>query len=72
MTITHQTVLDSEGQPSAVLIPWIEFLEIQKRLEGDDVTDEEAEALREAEGDRMAGNHAAFMDIASLKAELSL
>jgi hypothetical protein len=36
------------------------------------VTDEEALAMREAEQDRRAGNREAFIDLASLKAELSL
>lgn len=71
MTITHQTVVDSEGKPAAALIPWAEFLRIRELLE-DEVTDEEAAALREAESDRRAGNREAFTDLSSIKAELSL
>jgi mRNA-degrading endonuclease RelE of RelBE toxin-antitoxin system len=33
MTITHQTVVDSLGKPSAALIPWSEFLLSQEILE---------------------------------------
>jgi PHD/YefM family antitoxin component YafN of YafNO toxin-antitoxin module len=71
MTITHQTVVDSQGKPAAALIPWSEFLLIREILEGGDVTDEEAAALREAEADRRSGNRDAFTDLASLKAGLS-
>lgn len=72
MTISHQTVVDEQGKPAAALIPWAEFLRIQEILEGGEVTDEEAAALREADADRRAGNRDAFVDLASLKAELSL
>ena len=36
MTITHQTLLDEEGKPTAAVIPWDEFKEICDRLEEDD------------------------------------
>ncbi len=72
MTITHQTVIDCHGKPAWALIPWDDFLRIQDLLEDDEVTDEEAECLREAESDRRAGNWEAFTDLAVLKAELSL
>ena len=72
MTITHQTVVDSQGKPAAALIPWAEFLLIQEILEGGDVTAEEAASLREAETDRRSGNRDAFIDLASLKSELAL
>ena len=32
MTITHQTLMDANGNPTAALIPWPEFQAIQKRL----------------------------------------
>ena len=72
MTITHQTVVDSQGKPAAALIPWSEFLLIKEILEGGDVTADKAATLREAEADRRAGNRDAFIDLASLKAELAL
>lgn len=72
MTITHQTVVDSQGKPAAALIPWAEFLLIQEILESGEITEDEAAVLREAESDRRAGNRGAFTDLASLKAELSL
>lgn len=71
MIITHQNVVDSQGKPAAALIPWSEFLLIQKIVEGSEVTADEAAALREAEADRRSGNRNAFTDLASLKAELA-
>ena len=32
MTITHQTLMDANGNPTAALIPWDEFEAIQQRL----------------------------------------
>lgn len=32
MTITHQTLMDADGNPTAALIPWDEFQAIQKQL----------------------------------------
>ena len=72
MTITHQAVIDDQGKPAAALIPWAEFVRIQQLLADPEVTAEEAAVLREAEADRRTGNHSAFTDLASLKAELSL
>lgn len=70
--MTHQTVVDNVGKPAAALIPWSEFLLTQEMLDADDVTNEEAADLREAEADRRAGNQDAFADLDLLKAELSL
>jgi PHD/YefM family antitoxin component YafN of YafNO toxin-antitoxin module len=72
VTITHQTVVDSQGKPAAALIPWAEFLLIREILESDEASSEEADALREAAADRRAGRLDAFADLASLKAELAL
>ena len=44
---------------------------IREIIEGGEITEEEAAALREAEADRNAGNREAFIDLASLKAEFS-
>ena len=55
MTITHQTVIDSHGTPAWALVPWQDFVRIQALLEGDEVPDDEAAFLREAEADRRSG-----------------
>lgn len=36
MTIPHQTLVDANGQPVAVQIPWEDFQQIQRRLEQDE------------------------------------
>ena len=48
MAITHQTVVDKDGQPTAALIPWKEFELIRERLGEDDLdlSDEWREELR--------------------------
>ena len=71
MTITHQTVIGDNGKPSAVIIPWDVFQKVREMLEGE-ATPEEAEAMNEAESDRLNGNIDAFTDLEDLKAELSL
>ncbi len=72
MRINHQTVIDSQGQPAAALIPWGDFLRIREMIDGDGVSEEEAVVLREAEADRRSGNDDAFYDLSALKTELSL
>lgn len=71
MRITHQTVIGDNGQPSAAIIPWDVFQKVRDMLEGEP-TPEEAEAMKEAEADRINGNTDAFTDLDELKADLSL
>jgi PHD/YefM family antitoxin component YafN of YafNO toxin-antitoxin module len=71
MIITHQTVIGDNGKPSAVIIPWDVFQKVREMLEGEP-TPEEAEAMKEAEADRLNGNDDAFTDLDDLKSELSL
>ena len=71
VNITHQTVIGDNGKPSAVIIPWDVFQKVRDMLEGEP-TPEEAEAMKEAEADRLNGNTDAFTDLDDLKAELSL
>jgi PHD/YefM family antitoxin component YafN of YafNO toxin-antitoxin module len=71
MTITHQTVIGDNGKPSAVIIPWDVFQKVREMLEGEP-TEEEAEAMQEAETDRRQENNDAFTDLDDLKSEFSL
>ena len=71
MTLTHQTVIGDNGKPSAVITPWDVFQKVRDMLE-EEATPEEAEAMKEAEADRLNGNADAFTDLEDLKAELSL
>ena len=70
MTITHQTVVDKNGKPTAAQIPWAEFELICEAMEeSDEATLEEAEAIAEAHKDRAEGNDEAFMDLDKFMAE---
>lgn len=72
MAITHQTVLDEEGNPSAAIIPWNVFMEIQDCLDDGTPSPGELEAMLEADRDREEGNHSAFVSHESLKARLGI
>ncbi len=64
MTITHQTVVDENGKPTAAQIPWDEFEMIREEMEeSDEATAEEAAAIDEAHKDRAEGNDGAFVDL---------
>jgi hypothetical protein len=72
MTISHQTVLDKDGQPTAAIIPWGVFEELQELVDGSGPTPKEKEAMLEAEADRLSGNENAFVTLTELEEELSL
>ena len=65
MTITHQTVIGENGEPSAVITPWDVFQKVRSLFE-DLPTPDEAEAMQEAENDRRASNKEAFTDLDDL------
>ncbi|MCF6312114.1 MAG: hypothetical protein L3J39_06660 [Verrucomicrobiales bacterium] len=69
MTITHQTVMDENGKPSAVIIPWKQFELIREELENLEATPEEEDAIAEAQKDRADRNDEAFMDLKDFMAE---
>lgn len=60
MTITHQTVLDRDGNPTAAIIPWQDFLEFAE-ARGLDLSDEEVGLLREALDDSAQQKDGAFV-----------
>ncbi len=72
MTISHQTVLDKDGQPAAAIIPWGVFEELQELVGGSKPTPQEKEAMLEAEADRRNGNDDAFVTLTELEKELGL
>ena len=47
MTITHQTLMDANGNPTAALIPWDEFEAIQQRLSEVERADSDSEVSSE-------------------------
>lgn len=60
MTITRKLVLDENGKPSEVLIPYDQFVELAETC-GLDLDAEEQKGLREALTDSKAGNKDAFV-----------
>lgn len=60
MTITKKLVLDEKGDPSEVLIPYEQFVELSETY-GLDLTKEEESELREALADSRSGNSDAFV-----------
>lgn len=60
MTITKKLVLDENGEPSEVLIPYAQFVELAEAC-GLDLDEEEQGELREALTDSLAGNRSAFV-----------
>jgi hypothetical protein len=60
MTITKKIVLDENGEPSEVIIPYAQFMELSEVL-GLDLDEEERKELHEALADSKAGNRDAFV-----------
>ena len=50
MTITRKIVLDEKGEPTEVIIPYLQFVEMVEIL-GLDLSDSEQDDLRDALGD---------------------
>jgi hypothetical protein len=70
---------DRSGKPLEVVIPYEQFIDFIEEhglsarnpdTEGPDA--EELEAMLEAEADRAAGNHQAFISLADLKVKLGI
>ena len=60
MSLTYQTVLGSDGKPSAALIPWAEFVNLVEG-QGHDLGDTERDELREALADSKANHRDTFV-----------
>jgi hypothetical protein len=60
MTITKKIVLDAEGNPSDVMIPYEQFIELSETY-GWDLDDQEQKELASALEDSRAENRDAFV-----------
>lgn len=60
MTITKRILLDENGSPSDVIIPYEQFVELSE-IYGWDLNEEEQNGLSEALADSRAGNRDAFV-----------
>ena len=59
-TIHKKIVVDENGNPQEVIIPWEEFRQIEEAL-GLDLDEEAAKQLREADADMREGKKDAFV-----------
>lgn len=65
MVIHRKIVVDEDGNPQEVIIPWSEFQEIVEML-GLDLDEEAIEDLNQARKDRVSGNLDAYSDLSDL------
>ena len=63
--ITKKLVVDDEGNPQEVIIPWAQFLEIEEAL-GLDLSEEAIAELEIARKDRENGNDEAYVSLAEV------
>ncbi|PZN74654.1 MAG: hypothetical protein DM484_20675 [Candidatus Methylumidiphilus alinenensis] len=62
LTLHKKLIVDDRGNPTDVIIPWAEFLEISEMLAID--LDETAIGdLKQAKADRIAGNKEAYVSL---------
>ncbi|ABA56958.1 hypothetical protein Noc_0434 [Nitrosococcus oceani ATCC 19707] len=65
MNIHKKIVVDEQGNPQEVIIPWDEFQELAEIL-GLDLDSEDLEDLRQAREDRESGKRDAYIDLDSI------
>ncbi len=65
MDIHKRYVVDDQGNPKEVIIPWEDFQKIEEML-GLDLDSKAVEDLKEAIKDRAAGNKDAYTDLDSI------
>ena len=65
MDINKKYIVDEQGNPKEVIIPFDDFRKIEELL-GWDLDEETVQQLREARGDRERGNKEAYVDLDSL------
>ena len=61
-TIHKKIVLDKHGNPTEVIIPYKEFLELEELI-GFDLEEEVKEHLRQAKDDRMLNRVNSYVDL---------
>ena len=65
MDINKKYIVDEQGNPKEVIIPFEDFRKIEELL-GWDLDDETIKQLRQAKKDRDSGNKEAYVDLASI------
>ncbi len=62
LTIHKKLVVDEEGRPQEVIIPWVQYQQISEML-GLDLDEEAVEDLRQARQDRATKNLNAYVNL---------
>lgn len=62
LTLHKKLIVDECGNPTDVVIPWPEFVELSEIL-GLDLNEAALDDLKAAQADRQAGNQDAFLDL---------
>ena len=65
ISIHKKMIIDEHGKPVEVIIPWVEFKEIEEIL-GLDFDQVAIGDLKQAQKDREAGNREAYLDLESI------
>jgi hypothetical protein len=65
MDINKKYIVDEQGNPKEVIIPFDDFRKIEELL-GWDLDEEAVQQLHEARGDRERGNKEAYVDLDSI------
>ena len=62
LTISKKYIVDAQGRPQEVIIPWEQYLQIIEML-GLDLDDDGIADLRQAQWDRAEKNQGAYVDL---------
>ncbi len=65
ISIHKKMIIDEHGKPVEVIIPWVEFKEMEEIL-GLDFDQVAIDDLKQAQKDREAGNREAYLDFESI------
>jgi len=66
ITISKKFIVDEQGRPKEVIIPWEQFQQISEML-GLDLDENAMNDLRKAQRDRAAKNQEAYVDLDSIQ-----
>jgi len=66
ITISKKFIVDEQGRPKEVIIPWEQFQQISEML-GLDLDENAMNDLRQAQRDRAAKNQEAYVDLDSIQ-----
>ena len=65
ISVHKKIIVNEQGKPTDVIIPWEEYKEIEESL-GLDLEDNAIEAINQAKQDRENGKEDAYLDLESI------